>query len=357
MKAAPEPFLTAVAPYREGLVVAVECLCPWYGLADLCAEQAIPFVLGHALSMTASHGGKAKHDTIDSHKMAALLRGGMLPKAYVDPAAMRGTRDLWRRRTPLMRNRSARFSHGPHPNSPYNWPAIGKHIADQANRAGVAARFHDPAGHKTIEVDLALITDDDALLRDLALAMLKTANQHDAPTLYWLQTVPGMGNILSLVRRYDRHAIGRLPRVQDFASYARLVKGRKESAGKRLGTSGKNIGNAHLQWACSEAATLCLRHHPNGQTRLTRLATTHGQGKALTILAHKLARAVYDMLKRQTAFEMDIVLRASRSRAGEPAVALDTHGMSLHPARCLSCWAASWNPQACRGPVSQSPCV
>ena len=83
MKAAPEAFLTAVAPYREGLVVAVECLFTWYGLADLCAEQGIPFVLGHALSMKAIHGGKAKHDNIDSHKIAAWLRGGMLPQASV----------------------------------------------------------------------------------------------------------------------------------------------------------------------------------------------------------------------------------------------------------------------------------
>jgi hypothetical protein len=62
MQAAPEPFLKAVAPYREGLVVAVECLFTWYWLADLCAEQAIPFVLGHALYMKAIHGGKAKND-------------------------------------------------------------------------------------------------------------------------------------------------------------------------------------------------------------------------------------------------------------------------------------------------------
>jgi hypothetical protein len=49
MKAAPEAFLKAIAPYRDGLVVAVECIFTWYWLADLCAEQGIPFVLGHAL--------------------------------------------------------------------------------------------------------------------------------------------------------------------------------------------------------------------------------------------------------------------------------------------------------------------
>jgi hypothetical protein len=71
MKAAPEPFLQAVAPYRDGLVVAVECIFTWYWLADRCAEEGMPFVLGHALYMKASHGGKAKHAQIDSHKIAA----------------------------------------------------------------------------------------------------------------------------------------------------------------------------------------------------------------------------------------------------------------------------------------------
>jgi hypothetical protein len=121
MKAAPEAFLQAIAPYRDGLVVAVECLFTWYGLADLCAQQGLPLVLGHALYMKAIHGGKAKHDQIESQKMAALLRGGMLPQAYVYPAERRATRDLLRRRTHLMRKRSELLSHVQTTNSQYNW--------------------------------------------------------------------------------------------------------------------------------------------------------------------------------------------------------------------------------------------
>jgi transposase len=83
MKAAPDTFLKAVAPHRDGLVVAVECMFTWYGRADLCAQEGIPFVLGHALYMKAIPGGKAKHDTIDAQNIAALLRGGLLPQAYV----------------------------------------------------------------------------------------------------------------------------------------------------------------------------------------------------------------------------------------------------------------------------------
>jgi hypothetical protein len=83
MKAAPEPCLKAVAPYREALVVWVECMFTWYWLADLCVQEGIPVVLGHALCMKAIHGGKAKHDKLDSHQIAVLLRGGMLPQASV----------------------------------------------------------------------------------------------------------------------------------------------------------------------------------------------------------------------------------------------------------------------------------
>jgi transposase len=111
MHAAPEPFLKAMAPYREDLVVCVECIFTWYWLADLCAREGLPFVLGHALYMKAIHGGKAKHDKIDAHKIAVLLRGGMLPQAYVYPAKMRATRDLLRRRVPLMRKRAELLTH------------------------------------------------------------------------------------------------------------------------------------------------------------------------------------------------------------------------------------------------------
>jgi transposase len=141
--------------------------------------------------------------------------------------------------------------------------------------------------------------------------------------------VPGIGNILSLVLRYEIHRIYRFPSVPDFASYCRLVNCSRESGGKRLGTSGAKIGNAHLKWAFSEAAVLFLRNNPQGQKLLARLEKTHDQGKALTMLAHKLARAVYYRLKRKTAFDRDLFLRPK----GAERVSLTpnwTHkGMSL----------------------------
>jgi hypothetical protein len=47
-------------------------------------------------------------------------------------------------------------------------PELGNDLAYKTNRPGVAERFADPAVPKSVEVDLALIDDDDQLRRDLA---------------------------------------------------------------------------------------------------------------------------------------------------------------------------------------------
>jgi transposase len=303
LKTDPSLFLKVIAPYREDMVVAVECIFTWYWLADLCIQEGIPFVLGQALYRKAIHGGKAKNDKIDAHKIAILLRGGMIPQAYVYPAEMRSTRDLLRRRMHLMRKRAELLAHIQNTNHQYNLPEIGKKISYKANREGVTEHFVDTAVQKSIEVDLALIDHYDKLLSDLELYIVNSAKQHDVNAFYRLRSVPGIGKILALVILYEIQDIHRFPRVQDFVSYCRLVKCAKESAGKKYGTSGKKIGNAYLKWAFSEAAVLFLRNNPEGQQYLARLEKKHGKGKALTILAHRLARAVYHLLTRGEAFD------------------------------------------------------
>ena len=97
---------------------------------------------------------------------------------------------------------------------------------------------------------------------------------------------------------------------EEFASYARLVKCPHESGGKTLGTGGAKMGNVHLKWAFSEAAVLFLRHPANGKQLLAGIEKKHGKGKALSILAHKLGRAVFYMLSRGTVFSMEKFLAA-----------------------------------------------
>ena len=306
----PEAFLETVAPYRDDLVVAAECMFTWYWLADVCAAEGIAFVLGHALAMKAIHGGKAKNDKIDSHKIAGLLRGGLLPQAYVYPAGMRATRDLLRRRLHLVRKRGQLLAHIQNTRAQYNLPAFEKRLAYPGNRDGVVEHFPDPIVRKSIEVDVALIDQYDALVNDLELTIVREAKRHDADAFHRLRSVPGIGKVLALTILYEIHDVTRFDRVQEFASYARLVKCKKQSGGKTLGTSGAKMGNVHLKWAFSEAAVLFLRHTKDGKKLLAGIEKKHGKGKALSILAHKIGRAVFYMLSRGTVFSAEKFLAA-----------------------------------------------
>ena len=226
----------------------------------------------------------------------------MLPQAYVYPAAMRATRDLLRRRLHFVRKRGQLLAHIQNTIHQYNLDPFGKRIAYPANREGLLEHFPDPAVRKSVEVDLALLERLDALIADLELTIVRHAKRHDADAFHRLRSVPGIGKILALTLLYEIHDVSRFDRVQQFASYARLVKCAHESAGKKLGAGGAKQGNVHLKWAFSEAAVLYLRHGADGKKLLARLERKHGKGKALSILAHKIGRAVYYILARGTVF-------------------------------------------------------
>jgi transposase len=303
--ASPQAFLNAIAPFREGLAVACECMFAWYWLADLCEQEQIPFILGHALYMKAIHGGKAKTDKIDAHKIAVLLRGGMLPQAYVYPKGMRETRDLLRRRTFLVRRRAEALVHLTNTNSQYNLPPFPKKLAYAANRAelNLPERFTDPSVQKNVGVDLALIDAYDAQIADLELYLSRSAKVDDPQAYHRLRSVPGIGKVLALVLLYEIHDIGRFPAVGQFLSYARLVRCAHESAGKKQGTGGNKIGNAHLKWAFSEAACLFLRESEQAKKWLARREKKHGKARALGALAARLGRTVYHLLRKHEAFD------------------------------------------------------
>jgi len=76
-----------------------------------------------------------------------------------------------------------------------------------------------------------------------------------------------------------------------------------QSAGKRSGARNSKIGNVHLKWAFSEAAVLFLKDNPAAKAWHERLVGRYGKSKALSIMAQKLGRTVYFMLKRKEPFD------------------------------------------------------
>jgi transposase len=303
VRAKPREFLAAIDGFREDLVVGAECMFTWYWLADLCLEQEIKFILGHALYMKAIHGGKKKDDKLDSEKIARLMRGGTFPLSYVYPREMRATRDLVRRRMFLVRRRSELLAHVQLMNQQYNHDPFEKMLKYAGNRRDVLDRFAESSAQLNVAVDLEMVGHYDRLIKQLETNLVQEAKLHDPKACSLLRTIPGIGKILSVVLLYEIHTIERFPSVGDFLSYARLVTPKQTSDGKVTGHGGAKIGNVHLKWAFSEAVLWMLRYSEDAKAFLKRKEKKYGKVRAMSLLARKIARAVYQMLKRKESFD------------------------------------------------------
>src|SRR5262245_62524975 len=178
LPAAPQAFLQAVAPFRDGLVVACECMHCWYWLADTCREHDIAFVLGHAWAMKAVHGSKTKGDRHDAQAIARLLRGGHFPLAYAYPQERRGLRDLLRARLRLVRPRAELYGHVHTARRPANLPPVRNDVKYKSKRAALTADIADPFVRRRVETDLALLEPLDTAIRQLEADLEEAAQQH-----------------------------------------------------------------------------------------------------------------------------------------------------------------------------------
>ena len=306
-------FLKLIAPYRHDLTVCCECMFGWYWLADACHDAGLPFVLAHALYLRAIHGGKNKNDRIDSEKLAHLLRTNLIPPSYVYPAAQRPLRALlrqrlfyvWRRSELLARIHSHQLAHNrtPVPRT----RRVREPWAEQ-----VLAREDHPLRQFALQNDLALITHYDTQLKGLETHLQQLTKQHAGRDYALVQTVPGIGEYLGLTILHEIGNIERFPTVKNFLSYCRLVKGTVASAGKIKGLRGAKLGNPYLRWAFGEAAVIAKRDHkligPLAQRLEARM--NGNKFKANTVLAIKLARAVYFMLRQGTGFDAERLVSA-----------------------------------------------
>ena len=309
-----EHFLKLVAPYRHDLTVCAECMFGWYWLADACQQANITFVLAHALYVHLIHGGKNKNDRIDSEKLTHLLRSNLIPPSYVYPSAKRPLRALlrqrmffvWRRSELLARIYSHQLAHNrtlARQTSRHNRDPWAEQLLKTENH---------PLRQLALKNDLAMISHFDQQILALEEELQRQTKRTACREFTLLKTIPGIGEILALTILYEIGQIERFPTVKDFLSYCRLVKGTVASAGKIKGLRGAKLGNPYLRWAFGEAAVIAKRDHCVLGPLAQRLEA-HFNGnkfKANTVLAIKLARAAYFMLKNKTVFDQERLVAA-----------------------------------------------
>lgn len=305
----PDAFLGAVAPFRDGLLVACECMHCWYWLADTCRAENIAFVLGHAWAMKAVHGNKTKCDRKDAEAIARLLKGGNFPPAYAYPKERRGLRDLLRARLRLVRQRAELYGHVHTARRQANLPPVSSAIKYKGQRAASTADVADPFVRRRVETHLTLLEPLDTAIRRLEAEIEDAARQVFPTELAVLQSTPGVGPVLSLTIVLEIDAIARFDTRQQFCSYARLCGAVQESDNKRVGQGNAKAGNAWLKWAFSEAAVLSAQKDERIGGLLQRLASKLGKAKAYSALAHKLGRAFYHMLRTKQVFDVNRFVR------------------------------------------------
>jgi transposase len=301
--ACPEQLYAVLQPYIGNMVVGVECMHCWYWVADFCEHHGIDFILGHALYMKAIHGGKAKNDRIDALKIAKLIKGGNFPLAFTYPAKLRALRDLMRRRLHLVRYSASLKAHVKNTQSQYNHSINHGDLRYAPNRQMLREAFANHDVQCMVDMDLNLIDHHDKEVKRVEGYIKRQLKKHHVVNMNLLKSINGVGDVLACTILLEIGDLTRFANVKQFASYSRLVKCKAESAGKSYGTQGNKIGNAHLKWAFSELATLFIRNNDSGKAYLAKLEKRMPKSKALSVLAHKLGRAVFFMLKHQKVFD------------------------------------------------------
>lgn len=300
-----------IQPYQDNIAVGCESTYTYYWLADGCAESDIPFYLGHALYMKAISGNKQKNDPLDAQTIANLLRTNYFPEAYPYPRAMRPTRDLLRRRHRLVSIRSEAISHIKMTAHQYAIDNIGSmNLKLPAEQEATISIFNTlDLGHM-IQSDLDIIRTLDPVIEDIEKHIRVSAINHNPKDYALLQTVPGIGDMLSMVILYETHDISRFRRHQNYASYSRVVRCDRTSSGKKVDRKNQKIGNPYLKWAFSavivrgQSSKLISKYNK-------RLESKYGRARARARMAHKFCKAVYYMLKNGTAFDENQFVRVS----------------------------------------------
>jgi transposase len=158
----------------------------------------------------------------------------------------------------------------------------------------------------TVETDLALIREYDRQIQRLERTIMSAARRERWRDLHVLLSIPGVGKVLAMTMLYEIGYIDRFDTHQQFASYCRLVKGSVESAGVIKGMRGGKMGNGYLKWAMKQAVIVAKRSHPQIRQMTQRLEKRHGKPTANAIVAHRLARAIFYMLKNGMSFSMEL---------------------------------------------------
>jgi transposase len=300
-------ILASLEPFRKELDgIVVESTYNWYWLVDGLMDNGYGGVhLANPSAIKQYEGLKYSDDIHDAFWLAHLLILGILPEGYIYPKQDRPVRDLLRKRSFLVKQRTMHLQS--------LRSMIERHTAERLDRNEI----------KRLEVsDLKTLFQEEHLVlsAEASIAAMSFLGHHIARVqkavkkkvkvrkpFQYLRTVPGIGEILALTIMLEVGDVGRFPKVGDFVSYARCAPTDRRSNEKSKGKGNRKNGNRYLSWAFVEASIFARRYNEKFRRYYQRKTSKTHKVVAIKAICNKLARICYYIMRDQVPFREEAI--------------------------------------------------
>jgi transposase len=290
-----QAVLRFLEPHKPQLQsMAVESTFNWYWLLDGLRAAGYPIDLANPAKIEQYNGLKHADDKDDAFHLAELQRLNILPKAHVYDPVLRPVRDLLRRRTNLVHQRTGLIISFQSLYARTTGQRLPLQETKKMEPAEAPKLYEHPANQLIAQVQSEHIQSLGESIKKIEKAVLGCARE--IPLYEKLLTIPGIGRILGMTITMEVGDISRFQTDGDFASYCRTVDATRLSNNKKKADNNQKCGNKYLSWAFVEAANFARRYDENCRRWYDRKAAKTSKVIATKALACKLAKAAWHVM-------------------------------------------------------------
>jgi transposase len=296
-------ILKELSVYQSELQgIVVESTYNWYWLVDGLMEHGYKVHLANTAAIQQYEGLKYTDDHSDARWLAHLLRLEVLPEGHIYPRAERPVRDLLRKRSQMVRQRTTNLLSIQNLLTRNTGSSLNANRVKALDVQQVDELLTNPDLALAVKANLSVMSSADEQVELLERTVTQRVKLR--PQFSFLKTVPGIGEILALTIMLETGDIGRFPSVGNYASYCRCVGSQKISNGKKKGKGNTKNGNKYLAWAYVEAAHFAIQYNSKIKSYSQKKKAKTKAVVAIKAVAHKLCRACYYIMRDRVAFNI-----------------------------------------------------
>lgn len=286
--------------FDDEVRVVLEAGGNWYWMCDLLDGMGIDNILCHPLKTKAIASARIKTDKIDSRILSHLGRMDFVPEAYKPDMATRHLRELLRYRASMVKVRTATKNKVHALLARLNVPNPYSDLFGKKGIAYLEGLKLLPVYREALDGYLRLLA---AVGEELSYAevLVNKAREHSQGAQL-LETIPGVGPILSLTILAEVGDAARFHSAKHLASCAGLVPSVSQSGNSTRHGHITRAGSSWLRWALVEAAIHASMRPGPLRDFYIRLKRRKGNKIARVAVARKLATYVYHMLREGKEF-------------------------------------------------------